>query len=138
MGNTKINNLKYFYRHTMQVQWIFPKDFSLFLNSVNVSLFFIEKGRLFHNQCFNLNFDYHKTFNKSFTILLLIQHMWKAAISDKLKVFASPANYLKRLFVDCTYLGLAILQKQFWTLYQLIFCQFCFDRENVGTSRLMQ
>ena len=49
MGNTKINNLKRFYQHTTQVQWIFPKFFSLFLNSVNVSLFFTEKGRLFHN-----------------------------------------------------------------------------------------
>ena len=31
----------------------------------------------------------------------------------KFKVFASPANYMKRLFANCTYLGSEILQKQF-------------------------
>ena len=43
-----MNNLKHFYRHTTQVQLIFSKVFNLFLNSVNVSLFFTNKGRLFH------------------------------------------------------------------------------------------
>ena len=49
MENTKINDLKHFYWPTTQVQWIFLKVLSLILNSVNVSLFFTEKGGLFHN-----------------------------------------------------------------------------------------
>ena len=34
-------------------------------------------------------------------------------MSDKFKVFATPTNYFKRLFVNCAHFGSEILQKQF-------------------------
>ena len=63
-------------------------------------------------------------FRINFTLLLLMQHRWKVAMSDKFKLFVSHANYRKSLFVNCIYLRTEILQKQFWIYIDLFFINF--------------
>ena len=47
--------------------------------------------------------------------------MWKAAMSDKFKVFALPASYLKRLFVNCTYFESGFSRNSFELYIDLCF-----------------
>ena len=42
-------------------------------------------------------------------------------MSDKFKVFALPANYLKRLFVNCTYFGSGFSRNSFELYIDLCF-----------------
>ena len=45
---------------------------------------------------------------------IIHNNMWKAAIFDKFKVFTTPTNYLKKLFVNFGHFGSVIFQKQFF------------------------
>ena len=47
-------------------------------------------------------------------------------MSDKFKVFASPANYQKRLFFNCTYLGGRFFRNSFELYIDLFFINFVF------------
>ena len=51
--------------------------------------------------------------------------MWKATVSDKFRVFTSPANYLKRLLIVLT-LGWRICRNTFELYIDLFFINFVF------------